>query len=57
MVGHGFRLLEGNDVGGASVECVFSAGVEGIPSDKPRLYFLMEGRKVGVGSMRGREDV
>lgn len=57
MVGHGFRLLEGNYVGGASVECVFSAGVEGIPSDQLRLYFLTEGRKVGVGSTCGREDV
>lgn len=57
MVGHGFRLLEGNYVGGASMECVLSAGVEGIPSDKPKLYFLRERRKVGVGSMCGREDV
>lgn len=39
------------------MECVFSAGVEGIPSDKPKLYFLRERRKVGVGSMCGREDV
>lgn len=49
--------LEGNYVGGASVECVFSAGVEGIPSDKPRLYFLTGERKVGTWSMCGREDV
>lgn len=39
------------------VQCVFSAGLEGIPSDKPRLYFFTEGRKVGVGSMCGRENV
>lgn len=35
MMGHGgFRLLEENYVGAASMECVFSAGVAGIPSDK-----------------------
>lgn len=35
MVGHGgFRLLEENYVGGASMECSPSAGGAGIPSDK-----------------------
>lgn len=45
MVGHGFRLLEEDWVGGASVECVFLAGVEGIPSDKPRIYFPDGGKE------------
>lgn len=41
MVGHGgFRLLEENYVGGASMECSPSAGGAGIPSDKTWALFF-----------------
>lgn len=46
MIGHGgFRLLEENYVGGASMECVFSAGVTGIPSDKTWALFSYWGKE------------
>lgn len=50
MIGQcGFRLLEENYVSGASGECVFSAGVEGIPFDKTWALFSYEAKRGGGG--------